>query len=141
MRATVSFVASVRDDLSALAKGDELLSLNGEDVAWYKPNELQLKLLEMKKPAMFHIRTAAGEERDVSIAPDIKDRENTSALPTDRDAFFKMHKIKGDNSADVNTGNYPELFRLADSTYQQPSVRELWQKAQQEKAAKAAKKK
>ena len=135
------FVASVRDDLPALAKGDELLSLNGEDVAWYKPNELQLKLLQMREKTVFHVRTSAGEERDVSIAPDIRDKENTSALPTDRDAFFKAHKIKGDNSADVNAGNYPELFRLADSTYHQPSVRELWQKAQQEKAAKAAKKK
>ncbi len=33
-------VASVRDNSPALAKGDELLFLNGEDVAWYKPNEL-----------------------------------------------------------------------------------------------------
>lgn len=136
------FVASVREDLPALAKGDELLSLNGENVAWYKPNELQLKLLQMKKPAVFHIRTSAGKERDVSIAPVIKSKENAAVLPTDRDAFFKAHKIKGDNSADVNAGNYPELFMLADSTYKQPSVRELWEKAQQEKAAaKAAKKK
>lgn len=127
------FVASVRDNLPALAKGDELLSLNGEDVAWYKPNELQLKLLQMREKTVFNVRTSAGEERDVSIAPVIKGKENTSILPTDRDAFFKAHKIKGDNSADVNAGNYPELFRLADSTYQQPSVRELWQKAQQEK--------
>lgn len=129
------FVTKVREGVTSLAPNEELLALDGEELAWYKPNELRLKLLQHKDAATFRLRTPAGEEREVKMAPVLHQPENTAGLPQDRDAFFKAGKVKGSKEAVVDAGNYPVLFSQADPTYAQPSTRELYETAVEKKAA------
>lgn len=121
------FVTKVRDGVDALSSGDELLSLDGEQLAWYKPNELRLKLLKHKAVAKFRLRTPAGEEREVNLTPVLHQPQGAPGLPKDRQAFFEAGKVKGSKDAIVDGGNYPTLFEQADPTYAQPSTRERYE--------------
>ena len=114
---------SLKEDLQ-IAPGDELLALDGDELAWYKPNELRLKLLQHRGPATLCLRTAAGEERTVELAPTLQQPKGAPNLPKDRKAFFEAGKVKGSKEALVDSGNYPTLFEQADPTYAQPSARE-----------------
>lgn len=118
------FVTKVRDGIQEIAPGDELLALDGDELAWYKPNELRLKLLQHRGPATLCLRTAAGEERTVELAPTLQQPKGAPNLPKDRKAFFEAGKVKGSKEALVDSGNYPTLFEQADPTYAQLSARE-----------------
>ena len=121
------FAAKVRDGIKEIAPGDELLALDGDELAWYKPNELRLKLLQHRGPATLRLRTAAGEERTVELTPTLQQPKGAPNLPKDRKAFFEAGKVKGSKEAIVDSGNYPTLFEQADPTYAQLSTRERYE--------------
>lgn len=121
------FVTKVSEDVTSLSPNEELLALDGEDLAWYKPNELRLKLLQHREAARLRLRTAAGEECEVELAPILNPPKGAAGLPQDRIRFFEAHKIKGSGEPVVDAGNYPVLFSQADSTYAQPSSREIYE--------------
>lgn len=121
------FVASVSDGNKDFAKGEELLSLDGEELAWYKPNELRLKFRQHKGAAKLRLRTPTGEEREVALTPVLRPAKEAPDLPKDRKAFFEAAKVKGSKDAIVDNGNYPTLFAQSDPTYAQPSTKERYE--------------
>ena len=129
------FAVKVRDGIKEISPGDELLALDGDALAWYKPNELRLKLLQHKGAATLRLRTADGEERTVEITPALHQPKGAPALPKDRKAFFEAGKVKGSKEAIVDSGNYPVLFAQADPTYAQPSARVLYEEAKERAAS------
>ena len=107
------FIKTTTD--TALAEGDEILTVDGESIAWYKPNELRLCLLQKQGMAKFLIRHADGTEQELSIVPEME-------LPAQPVSFTYMNyfgnkKMVVSESLAVTQGNYPELFRLMDESY------------------------
>ena len=107
------FIKATTD--TALAEGDEILTVDGESIAWYKPNELRLCLLQKQGMAKFLIRHADGTEQELSIVPEME-------LPAQPVSFTDMNyfgnkKMVVSESLAVTQGNYPELFRLMDESY------------------------
>ena len=104
---------------AAFSEGDEILHIDGASVAWYKPNELRLLLLQKQGNTVFHIRRANGTEHDISVMPKIHAPNMTAERMEQegKSASFEGKEIDAPGFSLITQGNYPALFGLMDESY------------------------
>lgn len=106
---------------AAFSEGDEILHIDGASVAWYKPNELRLLLLQKQGNTAFHIRRANGTEHDISVMPKIYAPNMTAERMEQegKSASFEGKEIDAPGFSLITQGNYPALFGLMDESYRE----------------------